>query len=126
MILRGNLPSINQHREEEEEDEGENNGAESSPGPRHGAGQGQGAAGEAVGVGTSGAGLGHVNVPGNTLGGSIVPPERRVNFSPGVRTPPGRAGQTIGQMSPGRRARAPQGWGRGFGNHGQCTGLHIP
>ena len=93
MVRRVNLPSINQHREEEKE--GSEAGA--TPGPRHRASQGQRVASEEVDVETSKTGLGQGNVLGNTLGGSTLPPERRVNFSPGVRTPPGRGGQTIGQ-----------------------------
>ena len=111
MARRGNLPNINQHRDEEEE---EGNEAGSTPGPRDGASQGQGAAGEAVDVDSSGTGLGHGFVPGTTLGDSIVQPGRRVTFSLGVSTPAGRGGQTTGHMPPGRGARAPQGRGRGF------------
>ena len=105
-------PSINQHRDEEEE---ENHEAGGTRGPRDGAGLDQRAVDEAVDVDTSGIGLGHGNVAGNTLGDSIVRPGRKVTFSLGVSTPPGRGGQTIGHMSPGRGAREPQGRGREIG-----------
>ena len=47
MVRLGNLPCIDQYREEEEEEDNEAGGP---PAPRHGACQGQGAAGEAVDV----------------------------------------------------------------------------
>ena len=118
-----NLPNANQHREEEEEGDIEAGG---TPGPIDGAGQGQGAAGEAVDVETSGAGLAYGNVPGNTSGDSAVPSERRVTFSRGVSTPPGRERQTTGHMSPVELARRRDG-DEGSAQLGAMRGgFHIP
>ena len=76
MVRRGNFPSINQHREEEEE---EGNEAGGTPEPGHVVSPGQGAVGEAVDVKTSSTELGQCNVLGNALGGTTIPPGRRVN-----------------------------------------------
>ena len=66
-------------------------------------------------VETSGTGLARGNAPCNMLEDSAVPSGRKVIFSLGVSTTPGRGRQNTGHMSPGRGARAPQGRGRAFG-----------
>ena len=111
MVRLGNLSSINDHQEEEE-GTFEVGGPSGPPGP--GVGQGQGAVGGVVGMVPSSEGPGNGNVH-NTLGGRAIP-VRRVKFSPGVCTPPGRGGGRIGHMlSPGRGARTLQGRGQGPG-----------
>ena len=113
MVRLGNLPSINHHFEEEEEEGTFKAGGPSGP-PGPGAGQGQGAAGGVVDMAPSSEGPGNGKVH-STLGGSAIA-VRRVNFSPGVRTSPGRGGHIIGHMlSPARGARTRPGRGQGPG-----------
>ena len=119
MVRLGNRPSINHHLEEEEKEEEEGTfeaGGPSRPlGP--GAGQGQVAAGREVDMAPSNEGHGNGNVH-NTLGSSAIR-VRRVYFSPGVRTSPGKGGRRIGHiLSPGRGARTPHGLGQVPGPNG--------
>ena len=128
MVRLVNLPNINHHLEEKEEEGTFEAGGPSGP-PGPGADQGQGAAVGVVDMAPSSEGSGNANVH-NTLGGRAIP-VRKVNFSPGVRTPPGRGRRRIGHMlSPGRGARTPQNRGQGlspnWGNAQEFSTHRVP